>query len=777
MNGAAPVSMPAAATPAGVVADPRSPDPRPLDDAERLEAVRRSGLVDSLPEPSFDRLTRLVASLLKVPVSLVSLLDNRRQFFKSNHGMPGDLRETPLSHSLCRHVVARAEAMFIGDARQHSLLRDSPAVVELGAVAYAGVPLTTPAGLVIGTLCAIDLVPRDWSDVDRQCLHDMAAIAMTEIALRERAQQAVEAGSALLYQRREREALLDATADGLYGIDFDGNCTFINKAGSAALGYAPDELLGRNMHALIHHTRDDGTPYPEAECPVVQAQHSEQPLENQCERFWRRDGSHFMARYSAHPVIVGERLVGTLVSFADVSERLRIARRLAVQHAVSSALADAPDFEAAVPRLLKAIGESLDWEVGAYWKVGERGARLRCRATWQLHPRPGNAFIEATRSMLLARGEGLPGQVWESGEPRWIADVSIDAHFARKPQAHEERLSVAFGFPIRSAGEVLGVVEFFSRTPQAPDDDLLRTVATIGNQVGQFVKRKQAEAKLLLSERALTSSGVGVVMSDARRSDRPIVYVNPAFTAITGYAADEVLGSNCRLLQGEATDPAVVEEIRCGTARAARLPGAARQLPARRHAVLERTDAFAGARRQRPGDAFRRHPGGRDRGAPGAGGDPRTRSPGAGHLRGGLGPARRARRRRAGGLRQPVVDAIRRGEARSTPAVLRVGSELSRRSGAAPPSAARMRYARAGLAQRARRHHGALLASNTRCHVAAARSAGSRCTSSRCRKDHGGAVVMHVNTTERKHIEDALNEARLGGRDAPTRPRASSWPT
>ncbi len=562
MNRVTPDPTQAAATPASAVADPRSPHPRPLDDPERLEAVRRSGLVDSLPEPSFDRLTRLVASLLKVPVSLVSLLDDRRQFFKSNLGMPGDLRETPLSHSLCRHVVARAAAMYVGDARQHPLLRDSPAVVELGAVAYAGVPLTTPNGLVIGTLCAIDLVPRDWSEVERQCLHDMAAIAMTEIELRERAQQAVEAGSALLYQRREREALLDATADGLYGIDFDGNCTFINKAGSAVLGYTPEELRGRNMHALIHHTRDDGTPYPEAECPVVRAQHSERPLENQCERFWRRDGSHFMARYSAHPVIVGERLVGTLVSFADVSERLRIARRLAVQHAVSSALADAPDFEAAVPRLLKAIGESLDWEVGAYWKVGERGARLRCRATWQLHPRPGNSFIEATRSMLLARGDGLPGQVWESGEPRWIADVSVDAHFARKPQAHEERLSVAFGFPIRSAGEVLGVIEFFSRTPQAPDDDLLRTVATIGNQVGQFVKRKQAEARLLLSERALTSSGVGVVMSDARRSDRPIVYVNPAFTAITGYSADEVLGSNCRLLQGEATDPAVVEEIR-----------------------------------------------------------------------------------------------------------------------------------------------------------------------------------------------------------------------
>ena len=533
-----------------------------LDDPQRLAALRRSGLLDSLPEPSFDRLTRLAAALLAVPVSLVSLLDNERQFFKSSLGMPGGLRETPLSHSLCQRVVTLGEALFIEDARLDPHMCGNRAVIEMGAVAYAGIPLTTPDGIVLGTLCAIDLVPRRWSEDEMQGLRDLAAAAITEIELRERAREAAEATATAAYRSREREALLDATAEGLYGIDFDGNCTFINKAGAKALGYAPGELLGRNMHALIHHTRDDGTPYPEADCPVVQAQASHTAVVDHCEIFWRRDGSPFMARYSSHPVIVGGRLTGTLVSFADVSERVRTARRLAVQHAVSGALAESDDVEGAVPRFLQAIGESLDWEVGAYWKVGERSGLLRCRAIWQLHSQHESRFVEATRALRLAKGQGLPGHVWATGAAHWIPDIELDDIFTRKPAARDERLRVAFAFPIRSAGQVLGVIEFFSRAPQAPDDDLLRAAATVGNQIGQFIKRKEAEASLRLAERALTSSGVGVTMSDARRADLPVVYVNPAFSAITGFAADDVIGRNCRLLQGEQTDPAALAEIR-----------------------------------------------------------------------------------------------------------------------------------------------------------------------------------------------------------------------
>src|SRR5918997_6238455 len=130
-----------------------------LLDPARLAALRSTDLLDSLPEPSFDRLTRLAAKILRAPVALVSLVDGDRQFFKSSLGLPepwASLRETPLSHSFCQHVVHAAAPLVIADARAHPLVRDNPAIRDLGVVAYLGLPLATADGAVLGSFCVID---------------------------------------------------------------------------------------------------------------------------------------------------------------------------------------------------------------------------------------------------------------------------------------------------------------------------------------------------------------------------------------------------------------------------------------------------------------------------------------------------------------------------------------------------------------------------------------------------------------------------------------------
>jgi GAF domain-containing protein len=115
-----------------------------LGDPRRLAALAESGLVDSPPEAAFDRVTRLVTEVLHVPVALFTLVTADRQVFKSSFGV-GDLRETPLSHSFCRHVVDDGTPLEVVDARIHPKVRDNPSVSELGIVAYLGVPLTTAA--------------------------------------------------------------------------------------------------------------------------------------------------------------------------------------------------------------------------------------------------------------------------------------------------------------------------------------------------------------------------------------------------------------------------------------------------------------------------------------------------------------------------------------------------------------------------------------------------------------------------------------------------------
>lgn len=180
---------------------PEQPSNR-LDNPERLAALAATGLTDSAPEESFDRLTRMVTRLLGVPVSLVSLVDDTRQFFKSIDdagGLAGGQRQTPLSHSFCKTVVIDQTPLVVTDAENDPRVQDNLAIPDLGVKAYLGVPLIV-SGHVIGSLCAIDTVPRTWSDDDLKTLSDVAEIVMSEIGLHDeiRKRRAAEDNQELL---------------------------------------------------------------------------------------------------------------------------------------------------------------------------------------------------------------------------------------------------------------------------------------------------------------------------------------------------------------------------------------------------------------------------------------------------------------------------------------------------------------------------------------------------------------------------------------------------
>ncbi|MFP2907557.1 ATP-binding protein [Pyxidicoccus sp. 3LFB2] len=182
----------------------------------RMDALRRTALLDSPSEESFDRLARLTTRTLHVPVALVTLVDRDRQFFKSCVGLPPpwcDARQTPLTYSFCIHVVATGQPLVIDDAREHPVLKSNLAVDQLNVVAYAGYPLKTATGETLGTLCAIDSKPRAWTDDDLGILKDLAASVMTEIELRatrelEGQARAAEAAREEAESARQRFALL-----------------------------------------------------------------------------------------------------------------------------------------------------------------------------------------------------------------------------------------------------------------------------------------------------------------------------------------------------------------------------------------------------------------------------------------------------------------------------------------------------------------------------------------------------------------------------------------
>lgn len=128
--------------------------------------------------------------------------------------------------------------------------------------------------------------------------------------------------------RRQLEMLLESAGEGIYGIDLRGRCIFINSAGAAMLGYTPDEVVGRNMHYLIHHSHADRSLMPVHDCRIFKAFRDGRGERVDDEVLWRRDGSCFDAQYASYPIRNDQEVVGAVVTFSDISARKRIEREL-----------------------------------------------------------------------------------------------------------------------------------------------------------------------------------------------------------------------------------------------------------------------------------------------------------------------------------------------------------------------------------------------------------------------------------------------------------------
>jgi PAS domain S-box-containing protein len=224
----------------------------------------------------------------------------------------------------------------------------------------------------------------------------------------------------------------------------------------------------------------------------------------------------------------------------DVTERKGADRRLAAHLAATRALAEARDLPETAHSVLQAICGALDWEVGALWMVDSEARVLRCvEATAQ--PSSGtDRFAAVTRASTFQPGVGLPGRVWSSESPLWVSDVTIDANFPRASVAVADGLHSALAFPIVSRGSVVGVVEFFSRWIEEPDEQLLAIMRTVGAAIGRYLERRWAEEEvkfqkaLLESQSETTIDGVLVVATDGVT----ILQANRRFAELWGVTED-----------------------------------------------------------------------------------------------------------------------------------------------------------------------------------------------------------------------------------------------
>ena len=185
------------------------------NESERLQELESYSVMDSLPEKDYDNLTKLAAEICGTPISLITLLDDKRQWFKSNHGL--NVKETPKQHAFCAHAINDKEGMFIvKNARKDKRFHDNPLVTSDPNIQfYAGVPLKTPMGLPLGTLCVIDHKPKTLNDTQIAALEVLCEQVMRLLELRKSKAELERANEELERRNIELQWFVDNAAHDL----------------------------------------------------------------------------------------------------------------------------------------------------------------------------------------------------------------------------------------------------------------------------------------------------------------------------------------------------------------------------------------------------------------------------------------------------------------------------------------------------------------------------------------------------------------------------------
>ena len=253
--------------------------------------------------------------------------------------------------------------------------------------------------------------------------------------------------------------LLESTGEGMFGIDLEGRCMFVNRSAAQQLGWPAEEILGHNMHALIHHSHASGQHYPEADCPIFNAFRRGLPCRIADEVLWRADGSAFYAEYSSHPIIEDGRVQGAVVTFVDITERRRaqeLARvrelanhRETVREAERTRIAR--EIHDELGSLLVALKMDVNW-LGK--RVGDRSElACKCQGMGRLIDtavdKVGRIITDLRPSILDHQG------LWAALE--WQAQEFLDSAELER----ELRLNVAAGVAPPEGGLAIAVFRIF----------------------------------------------------------------------------------------------------------------------------------------------------------------------------------------------------------------------------------------------------------------------------------------------------------------------------
>ena len=309
-----------------------------------------------------------------------------------------------------------------------------------------------------------------------------------------------EEKKAVLERLMNRNTLiLNSAGEGIYGLDMKGNTTFVNPAAAEMLGYSAEELIGKPQHALIHHSKPDGTPYPREECLIYSAFKDGKACRETDEVFWRKNGSSFPVEYLSTPIQENGKLTGAVVTFRDITAKKWEEYHNTLRYNLTKVLAETQTLEGGIFKILQTVADHKTWDMAFYWELGPVSNVLTSRFgaySEEFGQKAYKIFSERTFATSFEKGVGLPGRIWDSTKPAWINEVTEDPNFPRAPVAAKVGIHSGFGFPIISGEKFWGVIEVFGVHQIQLDKDLSYLLSSMGSQIGQFMQRMESEFEL-----------------------------------------------------------------------------------------------------------------------------------------------------------------------------------------------------------------------------------------------------------------------------------------
>lgn len=358
----------------------------------------------------------------------------------------------------------------------------------------------------------------------------------TNIDITERKQ----AERALAEQQRFLRSVIDTDPNFVFVKDYDGRFVLANRALAAVYGATPEELLGK-CDADFNPDRQERESFLHLDRAAIDTGQSkiipEEPMTDSTGR------TRWLQTIKTPMYTLDGKVIGLLGVATDITERIQTEKRLAVQYTTVRVLAEAMSLDEAAPQILKSICEALQWELGELWSADSRTNLLYRSHSWYDPQGLFAEFDQRSAQITFSPGEGLPGCVWDIGEPVWLSDIQKEPEFVRRQDAEQAGMHGAFAFPLRRGSQILGVLIFFSSSIRQPEAELLEMFATVGCQIGLFIERKQVEQALFaekeLAQVTLRSIGDAVITTNAVGLVRSL---NPVAEELTGWHSVQAYG-------------------------------------------------------------------------------------------------------------------------------------------------------------------------------------------------------------------------------------------